>query len=111
MLKENQSPSNLLDLDYFIICGLGSLGQHCVVALTEFEVKIIAIELHCPVSWEIESLRDLLEDLIIGDCRHNDILNQAKIQKCRAALIVTTDDRVNVETAIAKKSFGCISFN
>ena len=101
MLKENQSPSNPLDLDYFIICGLGSLGQHCVVALTEFEVKIIAIELHCPVSWEIESLRDLLDDLIIGDCRHNDILNRAKIQKCRAALIVTTDERVNVETAIA----------
>ncbi|MDJ0589939.1 MAG: NAD-binding protein [Pleurocapsa sp. MO_226.B13] len=54
-----------------------------------------------PNAWEIESFQDLLEDVIIGDCRHNDILHRAKIQRCRAALIVTTDDRVNVETAIA----------
>ncbi len=101
MLKEQQSPTNSLDLEYFVICGLGSLGQHCIVSLTEFDVKIIAIERRLEIDWEIESLRDLLEDLIIGDCRHNDTLHRAKIQRCRAALIVTTDDRVNVETAIA----------
>ncbi|MGK7948896.1 MAG: hypothetical protein AB4368_08855 [Xenococcaceae cyanobacterium] len=28
-------------------------------------------------------------------------MNRAKIQKCRAVLIVTTDERVNVETAIS----------
>ena len=79
--EEKQSRSNPLDLEeYFIICGLGSLGQHCVVSLTEFEVKIIAIERRRSIDWEIESLRDLLDDLIIGDCR----------QRCRAALIVTT---------------------
>ncbi len=88
-------------LEYFIICGLGSLGQHCIVSLAEFEVKIIAIEEQIPISWEIESLKDLLDDLIIGDCRQNNILHRAKIERCRAALIVTTDDQVNVETAIA----------
>ena len=88
-------------LEYFIICGLGSLGQHCIVSLAEFEVKIIAIEQQIPISWEIESLKDLLDDLIIGDCRQNNILHRAKIERCRAALIVTTDDQVNVETAIA----------
>ena len=101
MLTPKQSPSNPLDLEYFIICGLGSLGQHCVLALTEFQVKIIAIERRVEIDWEIESLRDLLDDLIIGDCRHNDILHRAKVQRCRAALIVTTDEQVNVETAIA----------
>lgn len=65
MLPEKQSLSNPLDLEYFIICGLGSLGQHCVVSLAEFEVKIIAIEQRLPIDWEIESLKDLLEDLII----------------------------------------------
>jgi voltage-gated potassium channel Kch len=90
-----------LDLEYFIICGLGSLGQHCVLALGEFEAKIIAIERRLEIDWEIESLRDLLEDLIFGDCRQNNILQQAKIQQCRAALIVTTDEQVNLETAIA----------
>ncbi len=101
MLDEQQSPSNPLDLDYFIICGLGSLGQHCVVSLREFGVKIVAIEQQMPIDWEIESFQDLLEDLIIGDCRHNEILHRAQIERCRAAVIVTTDERVNVETAIA----------
>ncbi len=88
-------------LEYFIICGLGSLGQHCIVSLAEFEVKIIAIEQQIAINWEIESLKSLLDDLIIGDCRHNDILYRAKIDRCRAALIVTTDEQVNMETAIA----------
>ena len=101
VLEENQPRNIPVDLEYFAICGLGSLGQHCVHALTEFGVKIVAIEQQLPASWEIESVRDSLYDLIIGDCRHNDILNRAKIKECRAALIVTTDERVNVETAIA----------
>jgi voltage-gated potassium channel Kch len=101
VLEEKQFASNPPNLEYFIICGLGSLGQHCILALTEFAVKIIAIERRLEIDWEIESLRDLLDDLIIGDCRHNDILQRAKIQQCRAALILTTDEQVNLETAIA----------
>ncbi|MEM7758846.1 MAG: NAD-binding protein [Cyanobacteria bacterium P01_A01_bin.40] len=101
MLNDHHSPDNPSDLDSFIICGLGSLGQHCIVSLTEFGVKIIAIEQQLPLNWEIESLRTSLHDLIIGDCRHNDILHRAMIHRCRAALIVTSNDRVNVETAIA----------
>ena len=30
-------------LEYFLVCGLGSLGQHCVVALKEFNISIINI--------------------------------------------------------------------
>jgi voltage-gated potassium channel Kch len=99
--NEQETIDSPLDLEYFIICGLGSLGQLCILALAEFQVKIIAIEQQVKLDWEIESLRDLLDDLIIGDCRQNNILQRAKILSCRAALIVTTDEQVNLETAIA----------
>ncbi len=91
MLKEQQYPNNSLDLEYFVIFGLGSLGQHCIVSLTEFDVKIIAIERRLEIDWEIESLRDLLEDLIIGDCRHNDTLHQAYrlIKDLKKTLVVS----------------------
>jgi Trk K+ transport system NAD-binding subunit/tetrahydromethanopterin S-methyltransferase subunit G len=89
------------NLDYFLICGLGSLGQHCIVALTEFKVKIIAIEQIPNPNWEILNVTDLIETLIIGDCRQNNILIQAKIAQCRAALIVTSSEQVNAETALA----------
>jgi voltage-gated potassium channel Kch len=42
-----------------------------------------------------------LEDLILGDCRQNSILERAKIHRCRAALIVTSNEQVNAETALA----------
>ncbi|WP_253274166.1 TrkA family potassium uptake protein [Myxosarcina sp. GI1] len=88
-------------MDWFLVCGLGSLGQHCVVALAEFGVKVNAIELIIPPSWEIETLPELLDDLIVGDCLQDKTLIQAQILQCRAALIVTSNERVNIETALA----------
>lgn len=88
-------------LDQFLVCGLGNLGQHCVLSLKEFGVRVIAIEQIQPQSWEVPSLLDVLDDLIIGDCRQNSILEQAKIKHCRAALLVTTSEQVNAETALA----------
>ncbi|KAB8331023.1 potassium transporter TrkA [Scytonema tolypothrichoides VB-61278] len=88
-------------LDQFLVCGLGGLGQHCVVALKQFEVSVIAIDKNLPQDWEIPHLRDLLDNLLIGDCRQIDVLQQAKIQQCRAAIIVTSSEQVNAETALA----------
>jgi Trk K+ transport system NAD-binding subunit len=87
--------------DWFLICGLGSLGQHCVVALKEFEVGIIAIDLMRPQSWEIANIPNLLDTTIWGDCRHQSVLAQAKIGQCRAALILTNNEQTNIETALA----------
>ncbi len=87
--------------DRFLVCGLGSLGQHCVAALKEFGVNVVAIEQISSQSWEIPQMSDLLDDLIIADCRQNSILAQAKIEQCRAALIVTANEQVNIETALA----------
>ncbi len=87
----------------FLICGLGSLGQQCVVALKEFGVSIVAIETMLPQSWEIPDLPNLLDELIIGDCRQESILEQAKIRQCRGVLLVTSSERVNIEAAFAAR--------
>ena len=88
--------------NYFLVCGLGSLGQNCVVSLKQFQVPVIAIdEQGQSPNWEIPNLLQLLDDLIIGDCRNTEILQQANIASCRAALIVTSNEKVNAETAIA----------
>jgi Trk K+ transport system NAD-binding subunit len=96
--KLNQSP---LLLDYFLVCGLGSLGQNCLVALKEFGVKVIAIEQNQAQTWEVSNLPQLLDDLIIGDCREDLILKKAKVEKCRSVLILTSDEDVNAQTALA----------
>ena len=92
-----------LTLNRFLICGLGSLGQQCVVALKEFGVSIVAIEEVQPWSWEIPDIPNLLDELIIGDCRQESVLKQAKIQQCRAVILVASSERVNIETAFAAR--------
>ncbi|NJO61004.1 MAG: potassium transporter TrkA [Richelia sp. RM2_1_2] len=96
-MAENQSFTD----ERFLVCGLGGLGQHCVVALKQFGVKVVGIELVQPNSWRIPGVDSLLDDLIIGDCRDNSVFERAKIELCRAVLIVTSDELINAETAIA----------
>jgi Trk K+ transport system NAD-binding subunit len=89
--------------DYFLVCGLGSLGQHCVMILREFGVQVGAIEQVQPEIWDIPEVQQQLEHLWVGDCRQAEILKQAGIERCRAILLVTSDDQVNIETAFAAR--------
>ncbi|MCC5639172.1 NAD-binding protein [Nostoc sp. CHAB 5844] len=93
-----------IDPNFFLVCGLGSLGQYCVSVLKEFGVKVNAIEEVNTQTWEIPELPDLIDKLVIGDCRQPKILEQAGIKQCRAILIVTSDERVNIAAAFAARS-------
>ncbi|GAA6622312.1 NAD-binding protein [Scytonema sp. NUACC26] len=86
---------------YFLVCGLGSLGQYCVAKLKEFGVSVTAIDIALPSIWEVNNIPDLLEELALGDCRQPDVLAKAKIQQCQTVFIVTSDERVNIDTAFA----------
>jgi Trk K+ transport system NAD-binding subunit len=111
--RRSFSPSGTLRsldiLDRFLVCGLGSLGQYCVLNLKRFEmenetVQITAIDKMKVEDWEVRDLPSLLiEAPIIGDCRDDQVLLRAGIMQCRAILIVTSNESVNVETAIAAR--------
>ncbi|XGV98071.1 MAG: TrkA family potassium uptake protein [Leptolyngbya sp. BL-A-14] len=90
--------------DSFLVCGLGSLGQYCVSVLKEFEVTVNAIEASQAPIWELSELPDLVDRLLIGDCRQPALLEQAGIRQCRAILLVTSDERVNIAAAFAARS-------
>ncbi len=90
-------------LDRFLVCGLGSLGQHCVAMLKEYGVAVSAIDQVQPKNWDVPNLQNLIEQLLIGDCRQTNILEQAKICQCRTVLLVTGDERVNIEAAFAAR--------
>lgn len=88
----------------FIVCGLGSLGQSCVKALHEFGGVVNAIEQTEGGGWEVAELENCINQLIIGDCRRGETLKQAGIENCRAILLVTSNERINLETAFAARS-------
>ncbi|WP_414755132.1 potassium channel family protein [Anabaena sp. CCY 9910] len=90
-------------LDRFLVCGLGSLGQHCVAALKEYGASVSAIDQVEPKNWEVTNLQNLLENFLIGDCRQTSVLEQAHIDQCRTVLLVTNDERANIEAAFAAR--------
>lgn len=96
-------------VDRFIVCGLGSLGQQCILNLKRFDalpftVEITAIDRQVPRDWETEGLAGILHDgVIVGDCRREELLRRAGIEQARAILVVTSDESTNVETAIAAR--------
>ncbi len=67
-------------LDQFLVCGLGSLGQHCVAVLKEYGAVVNAIDQEQPQHLEIPNLLSLLENLFIGDCRQSSVLYQIYVR-------------------------------
>lgn len=105
-------PSTTADatqVDHFLVCGLGSLGQYCIYNLQrfaqrEFAVHITAIDKKFPEDWEVHNLLDLLASPpILGDCCNEEVLLKAGVQSCRAILLVTSNENVNIEAAIAAR--------
>ncbi|MEH2329839.1 NAD-binding protein [Nostoc sp.] len=82
--------------DLFLVCGLKSLGQHCVAILKEYDAKVSAIEDVQPEHWEVPEVPNLLEKLIIGDCRQPSVLEQVGICQYLSILLVTRNERINI---------------
>lgn len=87
-----------------IVCGLGSLGQHCVVSSRGFGLRVTAIESEIPRRWELPELAEMADAVIEGDCRQADTLLRAGVADCRAVLLVTSDEHINIATALAVRA-------
>ncbi len=88
----------------FLVCGLGNLGQSCVSILKEFGAKVNAIELTEIENWEIPHLPELIDFFVVGDCRQPKMLEIAGIRSCRAILLVTSNEQVNIAGAFAARA-------
>lgn len=97
----NQSTTG--SLDKLLVCGLKSLGQHCIAVLKDYDVSVIAIDEEVPEYWEVPEVPNLLEKLIVGDCRQPSILEKADIHQCRSVILVTRNERINIEAAFAAR--------
>lgn len=83
-----------------LICGLGSLGQACLKRLLEFDHPLVCIDRQSP-QWQSADLQAALaEGLILGDMRLPSTLKAAGIQQARSVLILSSDNTVNLETAL-----------
>src|SRR6516162_9112379 len=87
-----------------LICGLGRLGEHCAVLLKELGIPVYGLHDREQTYWEADTMPQILDRLTVGDCRRQAALREAGIASCRAVLLTTSDERVNVTAALAARS-------
>jgi Trk K+ transport system NAD-binding subunit len=79
-----------------ILCGLGTVGRRVLDNLHAAGVPVVVIDDHCsPDQLRLDKVR-----LIQGDFRTSEVLLQADLEKARGVLILTSDDLVNISTAL-----------
>jgi Trk K+ transport system NAD-binding subunit len=85
-----------MDRQAVIICGIGQVGHRVLEYLVGAGARVVAIDTAPPA--EICHLERV--KVIQGDFRQKDVLLQAGLSQTRGVLILTSDDLVNISTAL-----------
>jgi Trk K+ transport system NAD-binding subunit len=88
--------------DHVIVCGLGKAGSRVLTRLHDLGVPCVGVEssqnaVGVPVARRLEI------PVVFADARSPGTLNSVHVQKARAVMAVTSDDLVNLETALAAR--------
>lgn len=83
-----------------ILCGLGRVGSRVLDYLRSIGLAVVVVDTTCePDDPRLHGLT-----LIRGDCRRQDVLEQAGVRTAHGVLILTSDDLVNISTALRVRS-------
>ena len=83
-----------------VVCGLGSLGQACLLRLLDFEAALIGLDLN-PPAWSHPVLAEALGSQVHqGDMRRPEVLRRAGVIGARSVLLLSSESTVNFEAAL-----------
>jgi Trk K+ transport system NAD-binding subunit len=88
---------------HVVVAGLGGVGSHVLRLLSERGVDVIAID-SSPHAVGVQLARDLRIPVIIGDASRPETLVAASVPTCRTLMATTSDDGMNLETALVARS-------
>jgi Trk K+ transport system NAD-binding subunit len=90
-------PTNIHD--HVIVAGLGSIGYRVALGIAARGVPVVVIEVH-DESRFVSPARAAGIPVYIGDARHREVLDDLRISSARAVVAATSDDLVNLSTAL-----------
>ncbi len=81
---------------HVILCGLGKVGWRVLEHLRATGLSVVVIDDdHADGDPRLGDIR-----LVRGDCRQREVLEEAGVAQCRGVFILTSDDLVNISTAL-----------
>jgi Trk K+ transport system NAD-binding subunit len=89
--------------DHVVLVGLGNVGTRVLRQLNDLGVDVVAIDL-TPDARGVRVAEQLGVPLIVGDASREETLRAASIDTCRALVVVSTDDAVNLQAALHARS-------
>src|SRR6516162_3893962 len=81
-----------------IVCGLGRVGRRVLDHLRAAQLKAVVIDTKLDPATLPPGVRG-----IVGDCRQPAILKEAGIDDTRGVIVCTSDDLVNITTALTAR--------
>jgi Trk K+ transport system NAD-binding subunit len=84
---------------HFILCGLGRVGGRVLEYLRAAGSSVVVIDKTC--AGDSPQLGGT--QLISGDCRRREVLEEAGLARARAILILTSEDLVSISTALTAR--------
>ncbi|MEU4239189.1 NAD-binding protein [Actinoplanes sp. NPDC026619] len=85
--------------DHVVLVGLGNVGTRVMRQLNDLGVDVVAIDVS-PDARGVLIAEQLGVSLIVGDASREETLRAASINTCRALVVVSTDDAVNLQAAL-----------
>jgi Trk K+ transport system NAD-binding subunit len=85
--------------DHIVVVGLGNVGTRVIRQLHQRGLQVVAID-KTDHARGAALARELHVPVIIGDASREETLRAASVQTCRALVVLSTDDVVNLEAAI-----------
>lgn len=84
---------------HVVVVGLGNVGTRVIQQLRELGVPVVAID-KTETARGAQLARELEVPLVIGDAGREETLREASVQTAKALVVLSTDDVVNLESAL-----------
>ncbi|GAA2902751.1 potassium transporter TrkA [Actinoplanes cyaneus] len=85
--------------DHIVLVGLGNVGTQVLRQLHDLGVRVVAIDRHADARG-VKSAQRRGIPVIVGDASREETLQAAQIATCRALVVVSTNDPVNLQAAL-----------
>lgn len=89
--------------DHVVLVGLGNVGTHVLRQLHALGVRVVAID-RADDARGVKTAQRRGIPVIIGDAAREETLRSASIETCRALVVLSTNDPVNLQAALHARS-------